>query len=190
VPKDDPKEPLATGSTPLEKARAKLKVFEQKISDPNQTPSDRELEQFGRLKMAVQEFENKKEGGKKGLFGGQDKSDLDESITRQVGKNIRKVVPNSEDRQTIVKARQIHLKYLRGENPLLRRRTKASTEEILSLEREYRDVSNTLSRLQTLIKGLPKKTDYSVRSKLENLHTTLDKAEKSYSNAIARLTKG
>ena len=58
VPKDDPKEPLASGSTPMEKAKEKLKAFEAKISEPNRIPSERELEQYGKLNIAITEFEN------------------------------------------------------------------------------------------------------------------------------------
>jgi len=188
VPRNDPKEPLATGSTPLEKAKAKLKLFEQRISDPNRTPSSRELEQFGKLKMAVEEFENKRDGEKKGLFGGQDKSDLDESRTRKIGKEVRNALPKIEDRQTVVRARQIHKSYLGKEDPLLRRMSKASTEEILQLERRSKDVSDTKSKLEDTIKRLPRNTDSMVRSKLNNLLQTLQKADESYRKAVTRLS--
>lgn len=187
VPKDDPKEPLATGSTPLEKAKEKLKLFESLISDPNRTPSDKELEQFGKLKIAVQEFENKKEGGKKGLFGKVDKSDLDESKSREMGKERRKLFPKIEDRQTIVRASQIHRKYLSGKDPLLRRRNNASAEEVLRLERDHRSISNTLTKLDALIEKLPNKTNF-LRSTLENFRKTVKQAEQSYGKAVTRLT--
>lgn len=188
VPRNDPKEPLAGGSTPLEKAKEKLKLFEQKISDPSRTPSDRELEQFGRLKMAVEEFENKRDGERKGLFGRQDKSDLDESKSRELGKEIRRLFPKIEDRQTIVRAKQIHLSYLRKEDALLRKRSKATTGEILKGEQRSRDVSDTRVRLEALLKNLPKAAGGDVRRRLENTFKTVKQAEDSYGKAIKRLT--
>lgn len=188
VPKNDPKEPLASGSTPLEKAKAKLKAFEAKISDPNRNPSERELEQYGKLKMAVAEFENKTDGRKKGLFGGVDNSDLDESKTREIGKERRRVLPNAEDRNTVVKARGLHLRYLRGEDPILRRRSKATTEEFLKLESDHKEVKETKERLEKLIKRLPKGTDYIIRTRMENLLKTLAQAEASYAKAVQRLS--
>jgi SNF2 family DNA or RNA helicase len=190
VPRDDPKEPLAGGSTPLEKGKEKLKLFEQKISDPSRTPTERELEQFGRLKMAVEEFENKKDGGRKGLFGRQDKSDLDESKSRELGKETRKLFPKIEDRQAIVRAKQIHLSYLRKEDPLLRKRSKATTEEILKLEQRSRDVSNTRVRLEALLKNLPKTSRGDVRRRIENILKTVKQAEDSYGKAVKRLNGG
>jgi hypothetical protein len=189
VPRNDPSNPLATGSTPLEKAKQKLKLFEKVISDPNRTPSDTELERFGKLKLAVQEFENKKEGRKRNLFGKPDDSDLDESKSRRIGKEMRKLFPKGEDRQTVVRALQIHRKHLTKPEPLLRKRSKGSTEEILKLERGHLAVSETLAQLNALIKRLPRRMDHSVRIRLENYQKTLVKAESSYAKAIERLSK-
>ena len=186
VPRNDPKEPLRSGSTPLEKAKEKLKLFEQKLSDPNRTPSDKELEQFGKLKMAVEEFENKRDGQKKGLFGRQDNSDLDESKTREFGKKIREWLPKIEDRQTLVKARQIHLRYLRKEDSLLRRRGKATTQEILQLERYNKEISETKVRLKSVIERLPKNDE--LRSGLNNFLQTVIKAENSYGKVLEKLS--
>jgi hypothetical protein len=186
VPRNDPTEPLRSGSTPLEKAKEKLKLFEQKLSDPNRTPSDKELEQFGKLKMAIEEFENKRDGQKKGLFGRQDKSDLDESKTREFGKKLRKAIPKIKDRQTIVKARQIGLRYSRQQDRLLRRESKTTTEEILGLKNRAKEVSETKVRLENMIKKLPQNNQ--LRSSLNVLLQTLVTADKSYSNAIKRLS--
>jgi hypothetical protein len=188
VPKDDPKEPLASGSTPWEKAKEKLKAFEAKISDPNRNPSERELEQYGKLKMAVAEFENKTDGRKKGLFGWTDNSDLDESKTREIGKERRKVLPNVEDRNTVVKAWGLNLRYLRGEDPILRRRSKATTEEILKLESDHKEVKETRESLEKLTKKLPKGTSYVLRSRMGSLLKTLKQSEASYAKAVTRLT--
>jgi hypothetical protein len=186
VPRNDPKEPLRSGSTPLEKAKEKLKLFEQKLSDPNRTPSDKELEQFGKLKMAIEEFENKRDGQKKGLFGRQDKSDLDESKTREFGKKLRKAIPKIEDRQTIVRARQIVLRYSRQQDRLLKRQSKATTEEILGLKNRAKEVSETKVRLESMIEKLPKNNQ--LRSSLNVLLQSLGTADKFYSNAIKRLS--
>jgi hypothetical protein len=187
VPRNDPKEPLAGGSTPLEKAKEKLKLFEQRISDPNRAPSVRELEQFGKLQMAVREFENKRDGQKKGLFGQQDKSDIDTSKTRQSGKEIRRLFPRVEDRQALVRARQIYKGYLRDEDPVLRRRSKATAEEVFELERRSKKVSDTRERLESMLKSLPRNADFNTRVKLENLVRGMKKAEASYSKAVKRL---
>jgi hypothetical protein len=188
VPRNDPKEPLAGGSTPLEKAKEKLRRFEEKVSDPNKTPSEKELEQFGRLKMAVEEFENKRDGKKKGLFGGQDKSDLDESKTRAVGKEIRTLFPSVEDRQILTKAKQFHKSYLRKDDPMLARRTKASMGEILKLEERSKEVSEVRARLEAALKKAPGGVSLITIAKLENILKAIKKAESSYNKAVERLS--
>lgn len=187
VPRDDPKEPLAGGSTPLEKAREKLKRFEKKVSDPDRTPTEKELEQFGKLKMAVEEFENKRDGEKKGLFGKQDTSDLDTSKTRRSGKEVRRLFPKVEDREALVKAKQIYKGYLRKEDAILKRRSKATAKEVFDLEKRSKEVSDIRARLEAMLKGLPKNADFEVRIKLENLVKGLERAESSYGKAVTRL---
>lgn len=93
VAKNNPKDPLASGFTPMEKARAKLAQYEKAISDPNVIPSEKDLERYGKLKLAVDQFENTGNGVKvKRRFGigkVEDTSDLDDSKNREKGKVIR-----------------------------------------------------------------------------------------------------
>ena len=81
VPRNNPKEPLASGFTPLEKAKQKLAIFESKITNPDIVPSEKQLEQYGKLKNAVEDYEKRRDG-KKNFLGRTDNSDLDKSVTR------------------------------------------------------------------------------------------------------------
>lgn len=93
VAKNNPKDPLASGFTPMEKARAKLAQYEKAISDPNVIPSEKDLEKYGKLKLAVDQFENTGNGVKVkrrfGLGKKEDTSDLDDSNSRKKGKVVR-----------------------------------------------------------------------------------------------------
>jgi len=60
VPLNDPKRPLSSGDTPMEKIKTKLKRYESAISDPEVTPSNKQLEQYGMLRNSLTELENLK----------------------------------------------------------------------------------------------------------------------------------
>lgn len=93
VQKNNPKSPLASGYTPLEKAKIKLEQHEKAISNLDSSPSEEDLEKYGKLKMAVEQFENTRGGGlvksRFGLGKKEDTSDLDDSNSRKKGKVIR-----------------------------------------------------------------------------------------------------
>ena len=112
VPRNDPKEPLASGNTPLEKAEAKLSMFESLISDPDRTVSEKELEQYGKLKNAVDQFRNVRDGRKVGLFQREDRSDLDESKSRRKGEKERELWPTPTIRREVKRAQSL-IKYHR-----------------------------------------------------------------------------
>jgi len=125
VPRNDPKEPLASGNTPLEKAQSKLEMFEKLISDPLRTPSEKELEQYGKLKLAVESFTNKREGKKvpllkRDIFQWEDRSDLDKSESRKLGKSLREVVPDPENRKKLARAKMLVSEHLKDNKDPLR----------------------------------------------------------------------
>lgn len=192
VPKNDPEEPNASGFTPLEKARQKLELFRSRISNPDNTPSDSQMDQYGKLKVNVEELENKREslGGLRGLFG-KKSSDLDSSKTREKGKLIRKIFPDVADRQTLIEARRFHRSHLKLPDPLLRRRSKFSTEEVLNLEKNQQKILRTAQELDQMIKktNLKNSKNYGLFTELSNYLKTLKSAHKSYSSALSRATK-
>jgi len=56
VPLHDLKNPLGRGYTPLEKAENALRIMEKSINNPEYTPTDKEIERYGRLKNAISEM--------------------------------------------------------------------------------------------------------------------------------------
>ena len=65
---DNPKKPLQSGLTPREKNRAKR--ISTGVEDPNRIPSERDLERYGKLKIAHDDEKGKKvSGGKRHEFG-------------------------------------------------------------------------------------------------------------------------
>jgi hypothetical protein len=46
------------GPTPLERAADKLKQFQRRLENPDYSPSEKELEQFGKLKNALDSMKN------------------------------------------------------------------------------------------------------------------------------------
>jgi hypothetical protein len=170
VPRNDPKEPLASGSTPLEKAEAKLKQFEAKINRPSVRPSERELEQYGKLKNAVDEFKNKIEGRqvKKGILGRkvEDRSDLDDSKLRKGGVGMRVVFPDAQSREVLkntLKASQAVDRLA----PLLRSRRKLTKEEVKLLK----------DSLQTL-KDRQRELTAHTQSKREEIYKKMNQGER------------
>ena len=138
VPRDDIKELLTSGLTPLEKAEAKLKQFENKINRPSVRPSESEMLQYGKLKNAIDNFKTKVEGrqvSKGGLFGRkvEDRSDLDDSKLREGGALMRLMFPKGPAREMLngyLKATQAVAQLA----PLLRTRRILAAKELLLLK--------------------------------------------------------
>lgn len=146
VPRNDPKEPLASGNTPLEKAEAKLAVFEKAILDPDRTPSEKELEQYGKLKNAVDTFKTMRQGKQipllqRDLFQWEDRSDLDTSEKRKIGKEIRRVVPDPENRKKLARAKRLYSEHFITKNdPLKKTPYNASDAEMKKLEERKQEL--------------------------------------------------
>jgi hypothetical protein len=152
VPRDDPKEPLASGFTPLEKAENKLSLFENKLNDPDYSPSDKEMTQYGLLNLAIERFKNSRDGRTiKGLFGDKtDNSDIDDSAARKGGSTLRKQAPL---RETLTKSNR---SLIQGINAHKKWKGKElSKEGLAELEQIKRDLSSYRKKLLATPKNNP-----------------------------------
>jgi hypothetical protein len=149
IPRNNPKEVLTSGLTPLEKAEAKLKQFESKINRPSVLPSESEMLQYGKLKNAIDDFKTKIEGRQisKGLFGRkvEDKSDLDDSKLRAGGQLMRLMFAKAAGREILnnnLKATQAVAQL----KPLLRTRGKLAAKDLLLLKEVRKTLKDSLKK--------------------------------------------
>jgi len=62
VPVSDRKNTLSRGATPLDRAAYALEKLGRRVNDPDYTPSDKELERYGKLSLAVDEMKARAKG--------------------------------------------------------------------------------------------------------------------------------
>ena len=161
VPKNDPKEPLASGLTPMEKALGKLQQFEDAINDPNKKVTERQLEQYGRLSNALDSYKTRRIGKPaKGLLarGKTDRADLDDSKTREKGKQRRKVFGPDEIRIGLLQKKLS--KELQDVDKLLRSRRSLSEEEVNSLKGQAERMGKWAGATSAMAKKAERKGRY------------------------------
>jgi hypothetical protein len=184
VPKDDPSEPLSSGSTPLEKVKQKMAKLNKNLSDTDRLSTDEELERYGKMKLVSDEMENTKEGKFKLPFG-KGKDDLDSSKTRAQGKVLRKIFPNIEDRQSLSKAIFLGRQSLVNPDPLLRKK-KFDTKDIMSIEKKNQELSTLIETTKEFLNNNQVKKNLSIKRSIENWLGLLNKYQKRYASAIDR----
>lgn len=184
VPKNDPTEPLASGSTPLEKASLKLSALEKRISDTDSPTSELDLERYGKLKLSVEEMKNARKEGS-GFFK-KKASDIDTSKTREKGKKVRELVPDAENRKDLSQATFLKRQSLFSPDPTLKKRKNFTPEEVESLTKKKEQISGLITTLESLYKSRRVTKDHSMRTKVEASARILKQYEGRYASALKR----
>jgi hypothetical protein len=184
VPKDDPSEPLSSGSTPLEKVKQKMAKLNKNLLDTEKLSTDEELERYGKIKLVSDEMENTKEGGFN-LLPSKKEDDLDRSKTREQGKILRKIFPNIEDRQNFSKAIFLSRQSLMSPDPLLNKR-KFNTEEIMSLEKKNQELNTLIGTIKEFLNDGKVKKNFYITMLIKDRLKLLIKYQKRYASAINR----